>query len=240
MDNDLVKFLASLLAVVIAAYLGSLLALRRTKRERRWQAKYDAYRHILAAVEDMRFWAEETHAANLCLPAAGGDVMKEAGQQFERAKKDLWGYVHVGRLVISEKATTCLEDLLSKIAHEEFAFEDDAVENSEYPGALAAHCDRLGGIIRPSFAPLLTIARTWPKRQILQPPPNHCLVLTAARGPSRPMKRRLWTPAIAHRFVWFRDGAAGGGALRQQLAVMLPSGILYYEASGRCLSLIWY
>lgn len=107
----------------MAAYVGSLLALRKTKRETQWQAKYEAYQKILAAVESMRICAEETYSARHLLPSLTDEKLVELGHRYQEAKRELWSHVRVGELVVSSDARASLADLLSAISSEEIRFE---------------------------------------------------------------------------------------------------------------------
>ncbi len=137
MENELLRWLGAL----TAAFIGSTLALSRTKRERRWQAKYDAYQRILAGVESIRLWAEETYASALSLPSLGSP--QELAKRFDEAKRELWGFVHVGGLVISTESQAALHDLLTEVSGLEFDFDDEGKDERNYPTVLAAHCDKV-------------------------------------------------------------------------------------------------
>jgi hypothetical protein len=49
--------------MVLAAFIGSFLALRKYKKEKIWQEKYNAYKEILAAIQNMKHWADETYGS---------------------------------------------------------------------------------------------------------------------------------------------------------------------------------
>jgi uncharacterized membrane protein YraQ (UPF0718 family) len=159
MDSDVLKWLFSLITAIVAAFLGSTLALRKTKTERRWQAKYDAYQKILAAVESMRYWAEESYASNLLLPSVSSEKLSELRDGYHEAKRELWSYVHIGELIVCIASRELLEDLLVEIAREEFRFEDDSIDDSEFPAALAHHCDQIRTAITKALPKLLELAK---------------------------------------------------------------------------------
>ena len=159
MNPEVAKWLLSLVTAIVAAFVGSTLALRKTKTERRWQAKYDAYQQILAAVEAMRYWAEECYASNLLLPAVSGEKLSELSNRYQEAKRELWGYVHVGELIISSASRQLLEEVLVEIGRQEFRFEDDSVDDAEIPAALAHHCDDIRTAVAKALPKLLQLAR---------------------------------------------------------------------------------
>jgi hypothetical protein len=144
---------------VIAAFVAAFLATRRTKSETRWRAKFDAYARVLGAVEDMRFWAEETYASNLLLPTVGSDELKAATRRYDEAKRVLWSYVHVGVLVISDEAREKLDEMLSSIAREEIRFDMDAGNEDDYSADLANHCDNVRNLVATHLPGIVTTAK---------------------------------------------------------------------------------
>lgn len=153
MENELLRWLGAL----TAAFIGSTFALSRTKRERRWQAKYDAYQRIFAGVEDIRFWAEETYSSSLSLPSIGS--AKDLAKRFDDAKRELWGFVHVGGLVVSAESQAALEEFLTEISKIEFAFHDEGTDEQNYATVLADHCDKLRQVVAKHLPVLLQLGK---------------------------------------------------------------------------------
>lgn len=153
METELLRWLAAL----AAAFIGSTFALSRTKRERRWQAKYDAYQRIFAAVEAIRFWAEETYSSSLSLPSIGS--AQDLAQRFDDAKRELWGFVHVGGLVVSAKSQEALQDLLTEVSRVEFAFDDEGKDENNYAAVLSEHCDQVRQIVARHLPVLLQLGK---------------------------------------------------------------------------------
>jgi hypothetical protein len=161
MANEVARWVLSIVTALVAAFVGTTLAVRRTKRERRWQATYDAYQQILSSVEDIRFWAEETYASNMMLPSPGTDALRAASSRFDEAKRRLSGFVHVGELVINGESRAMLEALLHEIASEEFRFEadNDNAAEVDFPSALANHCDLVRKLVNDRLPAILQAAR---------------------------------------------------------------------------------
>ena len=160
MNPQLLEFIKIVAPPLMAAFLAAGLAVRRTKSETRWQAKYDSYQNILKAVEDIRYWAEVTYSDAAMLPSPGGDHMKAASARYHEAKRSLSSYVHVGALLICADARAGLEEMLSAIAREEYRYEDEANDPSTFDSDLVEHCDKLRNIIAVHLPPLLQLIKT--------------------------------------------------------------------------------
>jgi len=154
-----IEWFASLFSVLLAAFAGSWLALRKTKRERVWEARYEAYRQILSAIHDMRYWAEEAYSANLCLPSVGSEKLRSLAARFDEAKHELSSFVHVGELLIAERSREALEDLVTAISKEEFEFGDDPVSEADFPNRYTDHCDRIRSIVSERLPGILELAK---------------------------------------------------------------------------------
>jgi hypothetical protein len=85
--QSLLSWLSSFAAQLLAAFIGSFLALRKYKKETIWQEKYNAYKEILAAIQNMKHWADETYGSCLCLlsiAALRGDFANKRPGWIER------------------------------------------------------------------------------------------------------------------------------------------------------------
>jgi hypothetical protein len=158
LGEDVLRWVAVLVTSVLAAYIGSALTLRRVKREKRWDARHEAYKSMLRSLHDIRFWADETYADANLLPSVGTQKREELGKRFDNAKHELWAHVHVGQLAVSPHCRESLDALLSSIATEEHRFEHDQRGDEEYPEDLAKHCDNLRNLIDTALPEIVAAA----------------------------------------------------------------------------------
>lgn len=159
LDDELLRWIATPVTAVLAAYLASELTLRRVKREKRWEARHEAYKSILRSLHDIRFWADETYADAKLLPSVGADKREEPRRRFDNAKHELWAHVHVGQLAVSPECRESLEALLSSIATEEYRFNLEEPRGDEkYSEDLAEHCETVRKVIDTGLPPILAAA----------------------------------------------------------------------------------
>jgi hypothetical protein len=162
--NDL---LTSVLTALLAALAASSLTLQRVKRERRWEAKHQAYRSILRALHDIHFWAEEAYADLSMLPTVGAEKRDALRRRVDEAKHELWGFVHVGKLDISSDCAGVLESLLESVAIEEHRFreevtdfdDDDPAGAHEYQEDLRQHYDKIRALIKTEIPAIVGAAK---------------------------------------------------------------------------------
>lgn len=145
-----------LTVALIVALVVAKVAVSRTKEERLWQAKYDAYQRVLAAIEDVRFWAEDRTARAAFLPHSGlGDV----GSRYEEAQRALSGFIHTGELLISARSRELLEALITTISRAQFAFENEARHDHEYDEHLGWHAEQIGRSVDALLPQVMAAAR---------------------------------------------------------------------------------
>ncbi|GGX71444.1 hypothetical protein [Saccharospirillum salsuginis] len=82
---------------LISAYVASLLALRKFKREKVWDERRTAYKELIETVEEIIYWAEQVRASHCCEPTIGheGDV--------NASLRTLAKYSATGALIFSDK-----------------------------------------------------------------------------------------------------------------------------------------
>lgn len=158
---DLLRGLVTLASVLVGALLALRLGVRRTKEERRWTARYEAYQRIFAAVADMRFWVSETIAHVHFLPTVGGRPAAELGDRYYEAQRTLFSYVYVGGLVISESARDRLEQFMRAVWEEQHRYEEDArgEEDDVHQQDLSAHAHALQDLIEQHLPAIEGAAR---------------------------------------------------------------------------------
>ena len=72
--DEIFKFLAPLTVGFVAAYVGSLLALRKFKREKIWDERRAIYKEVIESLEEIVFWCEYVRATHCCEPVIESDV----------------------------------------------------------------------------------------------------------------------------------------------------------------------
>jgi len=156
---ELARDAASLLVSIVTIVIGSFLALRQYRIQRRWDARHSAYQEILSDVSAIRAWANENYANELCLPSASSDQLVQLSKQFELARARLWQHVNVGELTISQDSVTALRGLMEEIESERFNFGEQGIDDSNSVEAISTHCEKIRSIIDNSLPPFLRLAK---------------------------------------------------------------------------------
>lgn len=111
--------------LAIAAFLGAYFAGRRYMREKRWEAKYQAYRDIFESIHKLKYWSEQNYLKLHELPTRSSDKFKEMALSYSEAHENLWRYSHVAGITISDKSSKNLAELLVKIDSADFYYYDE-------------------------------------------------------------------------------------------------------------------
>lgn len=149
---------AAIVAPSLTALLGYAVFVQRQKAETKWQEKYKAYREILDAIDSMEHWADETHSGFHCLPTIGGDPAKTQ-QAYIEARRCVSKYITIGKLVISDEVADKLSDLVRDLFDEDFRFQDNPVDDAEFPEEQAKHAQHVQRIIRDYLGGIITLAK---------------------------------------------------------------------------------
>ena len=157
MEEKLFTIASSFLSALVAAFLASFLALRKFKKERLWQEKYEAYKEILNSIHEMRFWASENYASSLCLPTVGKS--EETWQTYSLAKKTLLKHIQSGQLLISDAVTEKLQALVSEIWNQEHNFLETGTDEHNYHHELAEHAEKIEKIIDTHLAGIVQLSK---------------------------------------------------------------------------------
>jgi hypothetical protein len=158
MEQQLFTVASSFFSALVAAFLASFLSLRKFKKERLWQEKYEAYKEILTSIHEMRFWASENYASSLCLPTAG--MTEETWQLYSLSKKTLLKHIQSGQLLISDPVTEQLQALVSEIWNQEHSFQDTGTDEHNYHEELAKHAEKVGKIIDTYLAAIVQLSKS--------------------------------------------------------------------------------
>jgi hypothetical protein len=144
----------------IAAYIGSFIAVRQYRAEKRWDAKHSAYQEILTDVNAIHRWADENYAAHVpCLPSISRDHLSELSKQFEIARDRLWQHVNIGELAICSRSVTLLRELMQEFENERFNFEQEGIDDSNFAQEFSAHCAKIRSAISNRLPSLIRSAK---------------------------------------------------------------------------------
>ncbi len=97
---EIPSWLITFFVTLLAAFWGSQLALRKFKKEKLWQEKYNSYQEVLNALEALILWADETYSSNKLIPTIGTSTL-EGIQSFPAARLVLAKTTCIGKLLIS-------------------------------------------------------------------------------------------------------------------------------------------
>lgn len=146
----------------LSAWLGSLVALRKFKKERMWNEKYTAYQEILNAIEAMNLWAVEMQASSYMLPTIGYLDEKKPYELFAQARRQISKHACIGQLLISENVRIKLDKLQEDIWNESHRAEEEsgAPENT-FEGQLefGDHAQKVHEIIHKYLPDIISLAK---------------------------------------------------------------------------------
>jgi hypothetical protein len=148
-----------IIAAVVSSFLSVHLAFRKTKREHRWHARYDAYTSLLRSLHDICKWASETSASHQCLPCVSTDMLTELEKRRQEAKLHLAELIEVGELLLSKESRLLLQLILLSISNEEFKLEHDSFDESEATQIIADYYGRIESIVRDRLPLIIEAAR---------------------------------------------------------------------------------
>jgi hypothetical protein len=149
----------TLLVAFFGAFIGAVLALWKSKKEKIWQEKYHAYQEILGSINDMKYWAVETNASCQSLPTVGSVNEKELYKGYANARKCISKYINIGKLIISNSVTEKLDELNRLMEEEDFQFEDQGVDDSNYNEVLYEHTVNIQKIIDDRLDTIIHLAK---------------------------------------------------------------------------------
>jgi len=159
MPQSLLPLLSSIATPIIAAVLGYFFVLWKYKKEKMWQEKYNAYREILDAIQNMRHWADETYSSCHCLPTIGRAGGDEFHRGYAEARRCVSKYIGIGKLVISDKVAEKLNEMNGLLWEEAFRFEDEGMDDNNYNDELSRHAEKVRNIIDGLLEEIITLSK---------------------------------------------------------------------------------
>jgi hypothetical protein len=150
--DEISKFIAPLTVGFIAAYFGSLLALRKFKREKIWDERRSIYKEVIESFEEIIFWCEYVRASHCCEPVIESDVDFDSSlrkiarhsvsgelfssPKFQKVLKQAHSELYRVRFQINEES---MPDLYTDSGRDEWLF----ILSKEIGGVSKKHLDRL-------------------------------------------------------------------------------------------------
>lgn len=157
------NLLKDIIVPMLAAGAGFWLTARKFKNERLWLEKYAAYQEILGAIEAMKLWAEDLCNESEMQPTIGWFDGKSSGESYSQARRRIAKYASIGRLLLSSKTVSTLEEFQAEIFREEYRANDerdysgDSLEEQE---ELRIHALEIRNVIAKYLPQITSFARS--------------------------------------------------------------------------------
>ncbi len=128
MEIDAISnFLAPINVGFIAAYLGSLLALSKFKKEKLWNERKAIYKEIIEAFEELDCWSEYQRASHCCEPTINVDV------KYDEPLRVISKRSAIGSLFLSDAFQENLSQANEKLMHIRFQIHEDSMPDMYTP-----------------------------------------------------------------------------------------------------------
>jgi hypothetical protein len=161
-ELEIPSWLISFFTTLLAAFFGYLIAVKKFKKERLWQEKYEAYQDILSALEAMTLWANETYCSNKLIPTKGTRLAKnDPWLAFSEARRTIAKSACIGRLLLPKPVIDELVALESDLWNENFRAEEEQYHphTHEESEAIAQHAQNVENIVKPRLGVIIEYAR---------------------------------------------------------------------------------
>lgn len=161
-DFEVPSWLMSFSTTLLAAFFGYLIAVKKFKKERLWQEKYEAYQDILSALEAMILWANETYCSNKLIPTKGTRLANnDPWLAFSEARRTIAKSACIGQLLLPKPVIDELESLESDLWNENFRAEDEQYypHTHEEAEAIAQHAQNVENIVKKRLEIIIEYAR---------------------------------------------------------------------------------
>ncbi|MFT4919815.1 MAG: hypothetical protein ACI8RU_002442 [Zhongshania aliphaticivorans] len=162
-EVEIPMWFVSFCTALLAAFFGSLLAIKKFKKEKIWSEKYKAYQDVLSALEAMLLWANETYCHQKMIPTKGTQGI-EGGNwpSFSEARRVIAKTTRVGSLLLPTEVIDELEALESDLWNENFRTDDERYyypNTHEESEAIAEHADNVEKLIKPRLKAIIQHAK---------------------------------------------------------------------------------
>lgn len=163
---DVPSWLISIFTILFTAFFGYLFgylfAVKKFKKEKLWQEKYQTYQDILSALEAMILWANETYCSNKMIPTIGTHSLdKEKVICFAEARRVIAKVSCIGKLIISDEVIAELGLLEKALWGEDFRAEEENYhpDTSEESETIAKHAENIRKLVEPRLDNIIKYAK---------------------------------------------------------------------------------
>jgi len=119
--DEIFKYLSPITVGFLAAYLGSLLALKKFKKEKLWDERRAIYKEVIEAFEELGSWSEYMRASHCCEPTINVDV------NFDEPLRLISKRSAIGGLFLSEEFQKVLEEAHIKLSQIRFQINEESM-----------------------------------------------------------------------------------------------------------------
>lgn len=161
-ELELPTWFISFFSALPAAFIGSLLANRKFKKEKLWHEKYKMYQDVLAALEALELWADETYCNCKMIPTQGTAGADTSGwPSFSEARRILAKITRVGSLLLKPEVIDELEVLQNELWKENFRAENELYypDTQQETEVHAKHAENVGKIVKPVLERIIRLAK---------------------------------------------------------------------------------
>lgn len=156
--EDLLKFISPIIVGFLAAYFGSLLALRKFKREKVWDERRAAYKDVIESFEELIHWSEQVRAYHCCEPTIGGEA------KFDESLRKISKFSATGSFIFSKKFQEILEQANENISRVRFKIDEES-KPDQYTEAGSAEwyfvlANEIRSIVKDCLPKLIAIAKS--------------------------------------------------------------------------------
>ncbi|MCV6610572.1 MAG: hypothetical protein OIF55_07385 [Amphritea sp.] len=159
---EIPSWFISFCTTLLAAFFGYLIAVKKFKKEKLWQEKYESYQAVLSALEAMLLWANETYCREKMIPTKGTHAAVGDGKQsFSEARRVIAKTTCIGKLLLCQEVIDELDILETELWNENFR----ADEQNYYPNtfeeseAISEHAKNIEKIVQPRLEKIIELAK---------------------------------------------------------------------------------
>lgn len=161
-EIEIPGWLISFFTTLLAVFFGYLIAVKKFKKEKLWQEKYEAYQDILSALEVMILWANETYCSEKMIPTKGTHAVGGGKwQSFSEARRTIAKSACIGKLLLPKKVIEKLDVLERDLWDEDFRADDEMYHPNthEESEAMANHARNIENLVQPRLEAIIEFAR---------------------------------------------------------------------------------
>ncbi len=104
-------------------YLGFVLALKKHRNEKLWEAKHQSYMEIIKSMNAILLYYSENYKTLALLPSVSNKKLQELQKDKEMALLNFKTHVNTGSIIMSKKVSSLVSDMLHMINEELFQYE---------------------------------------------------------------------------------------------------------------------